>query len=190
MNKLFILLLVIPMLFSCMRTRNLTESYVRKNIQSHEEGEITGLRLYSILKTLPSRDNSYIEMTGYQIGSEKGLIIGADKAFRARKKFENDNTIVIQVNYIRLSYAQCAEIMKNVNTMIQLLNNEKSIGLNEEVFKDYTISEHCFLSIRKGRYSNNTYSYFDLWMNNQKYKISALEFKRGIEKFLKWAESQ
>lgn len=112
-RDLSILLYGCSLLFTgcVLETRNMTEKYIKTNVEVHKNGEFSSISTYSIYKSYPSSySSSYLEFTGYKYGSKKGLIIGADKYYLDREKFKGDNTTIAKVVYIELTIPECQAI--------------------------------------------------------------------------------
>lgn len=166
-----------------MKTRPLTEWYIKTQIEMHEVGEFSTIKTLSIYKGYSSFGGAYIELTGFKYASDaKMLVIGADKYYKARSKFEGDNTIIAEIKYIELSVAQCKQIVGNHKILLNKLKAEKP-RVNEEIYHDYTVSNDLFISYRKSA-GGPTDTYMNLWIDGEKYRIPTLLLINKLEKFI------
>lgn len=174
--------LLIVSLTGCQQTRLFTEKYIKYNIESHQEGEFSTIRTYTIFKGANS--SSYLELTGYKYAGKKALIIGADKYYAARKSYKGDNTVIADITYIELSVSQCMDIISNYKILQKKIKDEK-VKINEEVYHDFTVSTDLFISYKKtkGALSVDTV-YF--WINGERYPISTNIIINKIEEFIDW----
>ncbi len=187
MKKNFTLLsfLSLTLLFSgCMRTRYITEKYIKNNIEQHVEGKHSNIRTYSIFRGASYGGGSYLELTGYKYDSKKGLVIGADKYYQARQKFKGDQTVVAEYTYITLTLPQCKSILDNYKILLDKIKKEKVLT-SEEVYHDFTVSEDLFISYRKSK-GTSSIQYINLWVKGEKYLLSTGTLMQKLEKFMSY----
>lgn len=182
MNKIFTITVLLTILLSgCMQTRYITEKYIKTNIEKHNESEFSTIKTYTIFKGTSYGGGAYLELTGYKYGNSKALVIGADRYYMARKKFQGDRTIIADITYIELSLPQCKAIIDNYKVLQDKIKTEKP-KMSEEIYHDYTVSEDLFISYRKSAGSSSV-SYIDFWIKGEKYRISTITIMKKLEKF-------
>jgi hypothetical protein len=172
------------MLSSCMQTRYITEKQIKNNIENHKENEFSTIRTYTVFKGTSYGRGSYLELTGYKYDNKKALIIGADKYYMARKKFQGDNTVIADITYIELTLSQCKSILENYKVLQDKINKEKP-KMNEEIYHDYTVSDDLFISYRKSSGSSSV-TYIDFWIKGEKYRVSTITIMKKLEKFINY----
>lgn len=170
----------------CNTTRYITEQHIKNHIQEHTPGQFSNIRTYTIFKGTTSTENHYLELTGYKHKSVKGLVIGTDRIYSARKRFKEDVARIRETEYIHLNHSQCKSIVDNYNLLAQKIKSEKNLRIGEEVYHDFTISEDCYISFRKAKgSSNNTYR-TQFWIKGEKYNVSTSDIAKSIKKFLEY----
>jgi len=185
--RIFNLLLILTTCLyatSCMQTRYITEQHIKTKIENHNPGNFSSIRTYSIFKGRTYQSAAYLELTGYKYNNSKGLVIGADKYYLARQKFQGDKTIIAAISYVELNLAQTNAILENYKTLQEKIKSEK-IKINEEVYHDYAISEDLFISFRKAA-GSSSYSYIDLWVHNEKFTVSTIKIMKKLQKFIEY----
>lgn len=168
----------------CMRTRYITERYIKNDIEKHIQSEFSTIRTLSVFKGFTVDRSAYIELTGYKYKDNKALIIGTDKYYMARKKFAGDQTIVADTKYIELSVAQCQLIIDNYKILQQKVKMEKP-GIGEEIYHDFTVANNIYISFKKTP-SNSSVLKMNIWINGDKFMISTNTVIKKLEKFLKY----
>lgn len=183
--KTYLSCIITAVIFSsCMQTRYITEQQIKNRIESHKIGDFSTIRTFNLFQGFTFDGSSYLEMTGYKYGMDKGLIIGADKYYLARQKFPGDNTRIAEIIYIELSFDQCNAIMTNAKALVEKINTE-SPKSNETVYHDYTVSKDLFVSYKKSFTSSNPV-YLDLWIKGEKFSIEAETMFKKLKKFLNY----
>jgi hypothetical protein len=172
------------LLSSCMQTRYITEKQIKNSIENHKENEFSTIRTYTVFKGSANGGGSYLELTGYKYDNKKALIIGADKYYMARKKFQGDNTVIADITYIELTLSQCKSILENYKVLQNKINKEKP-KMNEEIYHDYTVSDDLFISYRKSSGSSSG-TYIDFWIKGEKYRFSTSIVMNKLEKFINY----
>lgn len=170
------------LLSSCLQTRYITEREIKNKIESHKENEFSTIRTFTVFKGLSHGGSSYLELTGYRYNNQKGLIIGADRYYSARKKFQGDNTVIADITYLELTLIQCKAILENYKILQDRIQKEKP-KMNEEIYHDYTVSNDLFISYRK-RQGSSSSTYIDFWIKGEKYRIVTSKVMKGLEKFM------
>lgn len=177
---------VLLVLSSCRATRNITESYIKNNVEQHREGEFSSIKTLSLFKGITYKGDAYLELTGYKYAGKKALIIGADKYYNARKKFIGDETMIAKIMYIELSVEQCEAIIMHYKTLRENLRSDKPV-FTEEVYHDYTVSKDLFISFRRTKTSASTgVGYMNLWIRGEKFSMAPNTLIYKLEKFLKY----
>lgn len=187
MKKLFFLFFVtlIIIFSSCMQTRYVTEKYIKKNIEIHNPGKFSSIKLYSIYKGFTDKSqNSYLELTGYKYEDKKELVIAADKYFKARSKYLGDNTTIVEIVFIELNIEQCKSIVENHKILLNKIKEVKP-KRNEVVYQDYSVSDDLFISFRKKKGHGNP-TILNLWIQGDKFSINSDLIIDNFEKFLEY----
>lgn len=177
-------ILYVFLLTGCMNTRYITQRYIKTNIETHEVGKFSTIKTYTIFKGIPYGVGMYLELTGYKYANKKALVIGADKYYLARKKYNGDKTVIAEITYIELSLDQCKDIMTNYKILLEKMKVEKP-KINEEIFQDYTVSKDLFISYRIAQ-GHTTASYIDLWIKGDKFRISTKLITDKLNKFINY----
>ncbi|TKT94146.1 hypothetical protein [Dyadobacter frigoris] len=126
----------------------------------------------------------YIELTGYKFNSEKGLVIGADRSYVPRAKYKGDVSEFTNVEYIHLNIEQTKSILFNYALLLEKIKKEKP-RMNEEVYHDFTVSNHCFISFRKTNAGSGS-EYIYIWINGEKYQLRTAVFINRLKKFVEY----
>lgn len=186
MKKIILQILIIQIfvLSSCMETRYLTERYIKTNVENHTKSEFSSIKTYSIYQNFNPETGSYLEFTGYKFQSKKGLVIGADKYYRARQKFIGDNTLIAEVTYVELDLKECQSILDNYKVIKDRIIKEKTIS-NEEIYHDYTVSKDLFISYKIGGMNTGTYTIY-FWIKGEKYAIDTDTLIKKLLKFMQY----
>lgn len=163
-------------------TRQITESYIKTEIEDH----IVGEQYYSSIHLIYQRalvDNSqdYVELAGYVGENEKKMIIAADKIYRLRMEYKGDRTLLQQVAFVELSEDECKAILKNNRSLLSEISKAETKSKKEEMYSDYTVNENMFVSFSKKRNSKIAYH---IWLYGVKYNISSRTLNESIEEFL------
>lgn len=183
--KSYILILLSTLFFSsCLQTRYITEQYIKTKVENHIEGEISSIKAYSIYKGASTNGKSYMEMTGYKYKDKKGLVIGADKYYLARPKYQGERFIIPEIKYVELSLEQCQKLIDNVKLLKDELKSEKTM-FNEEVYQDYTVSKNLFISFKKSK-GQSAFKNLNVWLDGDKFIISTSLFIKVINKLINY----
>jgi hypothetical protein len=183
-NILTITALLTILLSGCMQTRYITEKQIKTKIENHKENQFSTIRTFTVFKGTSYGGGSYLELTGYKYGNNKALIIGADKYYMARKKFQSDNTVIADITYIELTISQCKSIVENYKVLQDKIKKERP-KMNEEIYHDYTVSEDLFIGYRKSS-GNSMVTYINFWVKGEKYRVSTLSIIKNLEKFINY----
>ncbi|WP_159468309.1 hypothetical protein [Dyadobacter sp. 3J3] len=168
----------------CRQARYITERHIKTDIEKHEVGKQSNIRTYSIFKGNTIGMSRYIELTGYKLNGEKGLIVGADRNYITRVKYKGAVAVseYTNVDFIHLNIDQTKSILSNYSVLVEKIKNEKP-QVNEEVYYDFTVSKDCFISFRRTNMGNNTeYIYF--WINGEKYQLRTAVLINRLKKFV------
>ena len=171
-------------MIGCTPTRHITEKYIKNELQTHKTGNVGYLETRSLYKSDPSK-SKYIELTAYKEGEKKGLVIGADLYYAARQKYEGDNTVIAEINYIELSIEECQDILDNYQTLMNYVSKNKP-EKNYTIYADHTVNEDLFISFQKSKGTIDAEDYVYLWIRDGKWKISASTFIKKLNKFIKY----
>lgn len=185
MNKYLIISCLLVLLTGCMQTRYITEQHIKNNVEQHNKNEFSTIRTYTIYKGRSYGSSEYIELTGYKYRKNKALVIGADSYYNARKKFENDNTIIADITYLELSLSECQSILDNYKVIRERIEKEMP-KFNEEIYHDYTVSDDLFISFRKARFKTYGTTFINFWIDGEKYSVPTRKIMRKLEKFMKY----
>lgn len=185
-NLLLPIVLIATLGTSCMQTRNITEEYIKNNIEDHKPGSISSIRTYSIYKTQTTTSTTrYLELTGYKYKGQKGLVIGADLYGRSSAPLTGLPVDQVRVTYVVLSEEQCRQILDNEIVIKTELKNAPKAVVYEEVYSDYSVTEDVFISYRKTM-NRSTPTAIDIWVDGHKYSIPGAAFKKKMRKFLSY----
>ena len=185
MKTIFISSVVLVLLLTgCKQTRYYTEKYIKTKIENHKESEFSSIKTYSIFKGSSPSGSTYLELTGYKYGSNKALVLGADKYYMDRQKFKGDQTIIADITYIELSLDQCKDIITNYKVLQDKIKAEKPI-MGEEIYHDFTVSNDLFISYRKSK-NSTTVTYIDFWVQGVKYRVSTNKIIKKLNAFINY----
>lgn len=174
----------VVLLTGCMQTRYITQQYIKTYVEDHKENQFSTIRTLSIFQGISIENNGYLELTGYKYNNVKKLVIGADKYYAARKKFETDKTIIAKIEFIELSITQCKSILENYKILEERVKKEHP-KKNEEVYHDFTVSDDLFISYRKTT-GYSSASKIDFWIKGEKFSVSPYSIMENLEKFLNY----
>jgi hypothetical protein len=167
-----------------MQTRYITERYIKNEVEKHQPNNFSSLKTYSIFKGNTYGGSAYLEFTGYKYLGNKGLVIGADRYYLARQKFQGDKTVIAEIEYVQLTIEQCKAILDNQKILADKIKSEKPL-INEEIYHDFTISDDLFISYKKARGSMNV-GYMDIWIKGEKYSILTSTLITKLNKFIEY----
>lgn len=163
-------------------TRQLTEQYIKTEIEDHIIGEQHYSSIHLIYqRALVNNGEDYVELAGYVGENEKKMIIAADKFYKMRAEFKGDKTLLQEVSFIELTEDDCKAILKNNRSLLSEISQAKSNSKKEKMFSDYTVNENMFVSYSKRKDNNVIYH---IWLYGVKYNISSKTLNEAIEEFL------
>ncbi|MBK7095353.1 MAG: hypothetical protein IPH57_10025 [Saprospiraceae bacterium] len=174
---------ILMMLTGCMQTRYITEKYIKTKIEKHVPNSFSTIRTYSIYKGYLG-NSSYIELTGYKYDGNKALVIGADKYYLARQKFQGDMTRFAEISYLQLNIDEVNSILVNHEVLIKRIKKEK-LKTNEEVYQDFTVNKELFISLHKTSASSGDVK-IDFWIYGEKYSVYKSTIINKLEDFVKY----
>jgi hypothetical protein len=182
----YIFIIGISILFSsCLVPRDITEQYIKNNIEKHEVGKADNSLTYTIFKGFALDHTSYLEITGFKQGGEKKLVIGVDKYYNLRPKFSGEQAVLAEIYYLELNMA---EFDLFYNELIKLKERAASqtAGKNETSYMDFTITPNFFISSSKFNTTSPGMFNVDLWINGDKYVIPTNVLISQLKKFKNW----
>lgn len=171
-------------LTGCMQTRYITERYIKNDIEVHTPGTTSGIRTYSIYKSMQSSSsNRYVELTGYKFNDQKGLVIGADRYYRTVGRSTGIPIDLAQYTYVALSESEARAMHDHIEVIRNKVKSEAKPKPSEEVYSDYTVNKDLFISVRRSAAtSGKTYIY--LWVKGEKYTLTSTTLPKKLKKFL------
>lgn len=184
MKKTFTIAVLTIFLTGCMKSRYITERYIKTNIEKHDEGEFSTLKTYTIFKGTVAGGGRYLELTGYKYNNKKELVIGADRYYMARKNFVEDQTTIAKITYINLTIPQCKAIVDNYRVLQNKIRTAKP-RRNEEIYHDYTVSDDLFISYKKTA-GKSSGTFIDFWIKGEKYSVVTNTIITKLENFLSY----
>ena len=167
----------------CNQTRYITERYIKNNIEQHKEGEYSTIRTYIIYHGAASNGSRYLEFTGYEYQGRKALVIGTDRLTLERKKFKEDNTVLVTSEFTRLSLAQAQLILNHYEELIKRLQSEK-VKKGEAVYHDFTLSSEVFISFKKVKGINGKDT-IHFWIKGEKYSLMQGKIIQRLRDFVR-----
>lgn len=182
MKKIILFILSTFLLSGCLKSRYLTEQYIKTQIEQHEENQFSSIKTYTIYKGVSNDGKSYLELTGYKYKNTKGLVIGADKYYNVGSK--NNPSYVANIKYIVLTNQQAQNIVDNFSILNDKIKREKPYK-NEEIYHDFTVSDNLFISLKKsGKISPS--QYINFWILDEKFSITSYSVLENLKKFMKY----
>ncbi len=172
---------------SCLAPREITEHYIKNNLEKHVVGQAQSSVTYSIYKGLSLDQTSYLEMTGFKQGDEKKLIIGVDKYYKLRPNFTGEQTTLAEIFYLELDMSEFALFYSELIRLEEKAVSQMA-GKNETTYLDFTITPDFFISSSKFNTTSPGMFNVDLWINGEKFVISTNQLFDQLEKFKKWAQ--
>jgi hypothetical protein len=176
--------LTVILLTGCMKSRYITEKYIKTNIETHIEGEFSNVSTYTIFQGIVNGGGAYLELTGYKYKDKKALVIGADRYYVARDKLNGYQTAIAEITYIELSIDQCNSIINNYKILQDKIKAEKP-KKSEEIYHDFTVSKDLFICYKKSAGSSSV-SFLDFWIKGHKYKVSTKLIIKKLKKFMEY----
>jgi len=172
-------------LSSCLAPRDITEKYIKNNIEKHEVGKADNALTYTIFKGYDLDHSSYLEITGFKQGNDKKLVIGVDKYFNLRPRFSGEQAVLAEVYYLELSMAEF-ELFYNELIKLRERATTQTAGKNETSYMDFTITPNFFISSSKYNTKSPAMFDVDLWINGEKYVIPTNVLISQLKKFKNW----
>lgn len=185
-NLLLPCVLIAALGTSCMQTRNITEEYIKNNIEDHNPRSTSSIRTYSIYKSQTTTSTTrYLELTGYKYNGQKGLVIGADLYGRSGAPLTGLPIEQVRITYVVLTEEQCRQMLEKEVVIKGELKSAPRATTSEEAYSDYTVTEDVFISYRKTASRSNP-TYIDIWVGGHKYSMQGASFKKKMKKFLSY----
>ena len=178
-------LLFVALLASCTVPRALTEQYIKTEIEQHVPEQHSDIRMLSVFRQEVTLEGTYIEMTGYQYKGAMGLVIGADRYYKARKLYPTDDTKIAEPTYMILDPIQARHLYEIIDQVYALNHADQPNTQSEVMYRDFTISEDLIVSYQK---LQTGLPHLSLWIDGYKYPINGVALKMGLTKFLNYGE--
>lgn len=186
-SLLYAIIFLVVTISSCRPSRYITEQHIKNDIERHEVGQQSNIKTYNIFRGNTYTSGRYLELTGYKLKGNKGLVVGADRSYVTRR-ISNSNggsvETVTLIDFIHLDLEECKSIISNYGRLIQKLKSEKP-RMNEEIYHDYTVSKDCFISFRKTGASNGSEN-INIWIKGEKYSVPTTQFINRLKKFIEY----
>jgi len=179
MKSSLILGLIILGIASC-KNLDLTENYLKNNIQHHKVGAYSTVkyRLYS--RNIGAKSNVKVEILGYKYEDTKGLLIGAVNKINLKTQYQNivvlsnKKVIELTVKECELIIAKKDEINKKFNAIKTKKNENKTI--------DYTVNNQFVIGYSLNSINSNII--IDLWIKGEKYTVDETYFYSILNQFI------
>jgi len=186
MKKLIIFLgsFCLLIVSSCEEGHNITERYIKNNIETHTDGNFSAIKISSIFAATSLDGAAYIEFTAYNFNNLKGLIIGADKHYADRHRSNSGMAMLPPANFVQLNQDQCKAILDNYKSLLQKLNGDRA-KYDETVYEDYTVSKDLYISYSKGGNGFGNIS-MSLWVKGEKFTMPTSALVNALNKFIKY----
>lgn len=183
--KILLFIGVVLFFSSCMVPRNITEQYIKNNIEKHEVGKPTNSLTYTIFKGFALDHTSYLEITGFKQGGEKKMVIGVDKYYNLRPKFSGEQSVLAEIYYLELNMSEFDLLYSELKHLKERAASQTA-GKNETSYMDFTITPNFFISSSKFYTTSPGMFNVDLWINGDKYVIPINVLINQLEKFKNW----
>jgi len=155
---------------SCTVSRNISEQYIKNNIQQHVTNE------YSGIETSEVYFNEDFEFTAYKSADKQGLLIRGVKQYKTPKRVDSERIIIVESDFIVLNLAQIKDLTNAVITLTKSADAIKSADMYESKYIDYTVSKEFFISYKKEAFAINSMKDIHLWISGLKYTINSNDF--------------
>ncbi len=174
-------LFIVTLLAGCRTPRYITEQFIKTEIEQHNPGQFSSIKLYSIFQGKTYGGHTYLELTGYKYNNTKGLVIGADRYYKARPRYARDETLTGNAYMVTLTADECQMILDNYEILKSKIRNENPKN-HEAIYHDLTINENLFISY-SCRPGSSSGTYISLWMFDEKFVIDSDDFIKKLKKF-------
>jgi len=180
----YIIGLMIFIVASCASVRYDTERYIKNNIESHQTGDFTSVRMMTLYNQANNKDGTHLEMTAFKYKDKKGLLISAHQYYKDRKKAKEEGDAITNTAFIILDTTQCRAIINNYNLLETKIKKENA-QVDEEIFIDYTVSSELYLSLGKSK-GTSIPGDIALWVKCEKYMLSTEALLATLDDFMKY----
>lgn len=179
MKKLILLVSISILLFSCRQTRDVTEGYIKNQIQTHKPGETENISIKPIYTwQTPFSDAIYtVEFTGYSYKGTQKLVIGSDRLTIGRGL-----PVLKETEFAVLTVSECEQVIKEIQKGCDYIWKQK-INALETYYIDYTPNEKIFFSIEE-KLGERTM--VQIWIAERKYSLPYKTLIKKLNKFLEW----
>lgn len=154
---------------------NVSEQYIKTNIQKHIPFEFNAMNLKTIYK------NVSFEFVAFKTESSKGMLVRANKYYNLPKKVENETIIMQEYDFVVLNIDELTDVLTKLNSLSAKIEVKEIEHPNIEEYVDYTVSDDFFISYRKDQTSYDKPRFIQLWISGLKYKILASEFSENLQ---------
>lgn len=168
----------------CNQIRYITERHIKNEIEQHRPGEFSNVRTYVIYRAPTTIGTRYVELTGYKYKGKKALVIGVDRIVVERKKFKEDNTLLVNFEFTELTLEQAQSILDQYKVLLDKIKTEKPIK-NESVYHDFTLSPEVFISFKKTK-SNKGTDTINFWIKGEKYSMLQGKIIERLREFVRY----
>jgi len=154
---------------------NVSEQFIKNNIQQHIPNEFIAMNLKTIYKSVG------FEFIAFKSESRKGMLVRGNKYYNLPKKVESESIIKQEYDFVVLNVDELKDILVKLSTLSDKIEAKNVKRPNVEEYVDYTVSDDFFISYRKDVETYKTPRFIQLWISGLKYKILASDFEENLE---------
>jgi len=159
---------------------NISEQYIKTNIQQHTQNEFNSMNLKTIYKSIG------FEFVAFKTESRKGMLVRGNKYYNLPKQVESELIIQQEYDFVVLNITDLEDLLSKFETL-SIMSEEISVKHpNIEEYVDYTVNDDFFISFRKDVSIKKRPNSINLWISELKYTMSSYSFKSNIEDAIKY----
>ena len=154
---------------------NVSERFIKTNIQQHIPNEFNAMNLKTIYKSVG------FEFVAFKAESRKGMLVRGNKYYNLPKKVESESIIRQEYDFVVLNVDELEDVLIKLNSLSAKIKAKDVKHPDVEEYVDYTVSDDFFISYRKDVETYKTPRFIQLWISGLKYNILASDFEENLE---------
>lgn len=154
---------------------NVSEGFIKNNIQQHIPNEFNAMNLKTIYKSVG------FEFVAFKAESRKGMLVRGNKYYNLPKKVESQSIIRQEYDFVVLNIDELEDVLSKLSSLSEKIEVKNVKHPNVEEYVDYTVSDDFFISYRKDVATYEVPRIIQLWISGLKYTILATDFEDNLE---------
>ena len=159
---------------------NVSERFIKTNIQQHIPNEFNAMNLKTIYKSVG------FEFIAFKSESRKGMLVRGNKYYDLPKKVESESIIKQEYDFVVLNVDELEDVLTKLSSLSDKIKAKDVKHPDVEEYVDYTVSDEFFISYRKDIGIKRTPSSINLWISGLKYTIMASDFEENLEEAIEF----